>query len=44
MWSGLLDSKAWKNQCADPIYVANEKNIIINIIVNYENSGTNECE
>ncbi|MFD0834669.1 hypothetical protein ACFQ0I_02750 [Mariniflexile aquimaris] len=43
-WNGLLETKAWETQYADPVYANKEKNRIINVIVNYEKSKNNECE
>ena len=44
VWNGLLETKAWQNQYTDPVFAQNEKNRIINVISNYENSRTNECQ
>ncbi|QTE21314.1 hypothetical protein [Polaribacter cellanae] len=42
-WAGLLDTKAWSKQYADPTYANKEKNRIKKVIENYRNSGNNEC-
>lgn len=42
--NGLLETKAWKNQFSDPAFAQNEKNRIISVISNYENSRNNECQ
>ena len=43
VWNGLLETKAWEKQYADPNYAASEKIRIKNVISNYEASGNNEC-
>jgi hypothetical protein len=43
-WSGLLDTKAWKEQYADNTYANNEKNRIKRVIINYEKSKSNGCK
>ncbi len=42
-WNGLLNTKAWENQYADPAYAKKEKTRIITVIANYEKSKKNEC-
>lgn len=42
-WSGLLNTKAWEKQYADPTYANNEKTRIKNVIITYEKSKNNEC-
>lgn len=44
VWNSMLDTEAWENQYADQNYANSEKNRIINVIANYEQSGDNECE
>jgi hypothetical protein len=43
-WNGLLNTKAWENQYADPVYAEKEKTRIKNVIGNYEKSKKNECQ
>ncbi len=43
-WIGLLESKSWKRQYADPVYASKEKNRIIKSIVKFRNSETNDCK
>jgi hypothetical protein len=42
-WSGLLETKAFAKQYASPTYAEQEKNRIKTTIINFEKSGTNEC-
>lgn len=44
VWNSMLDTEAWESQYADQNYANSEKNRIINVITNYEQSGNNECE
>lgn len=42
-WAGLEKTNAWDNMYADPIYTANEQQRIKQAIINFKNSGNNEC-
>ncbi|GEM_PF-3476786 len=43
-WNGLLETKAFAKQYASPSYAEQEKNRIIKTIVDFDKSGTNECQ
>ncbi|MCD9610458.1 hypothetical protein [Tenacibaculum maritimum] len=42
-WAGLEGTNAWGNMYADPVYTVNEKQRIKQAIINFKNSGNNEC-
>lgn len=43
-WVGLRGTDSWENMFADPVYTKNEQDRILDTIINFNNSGNNECK